>query len=220
MRARVSVGATVLVLALLALSQVELPRLASDRVRGELARSGEVEAVSVHALPALTLLWGHADRVEVRMRSYRTSPDRLGAALAGTDRAHDLDASAGTVATGLLTLRDARLRKRGSALSGEALVTRADLRAALPPGVTVQPVIEPGGQLVLDGTASAFGASVRVRARLLVQDGRVVVEPEGALLGSLLRITVFSDPRIRVDGIGARAAGDGFVVSVRGRRTG
>jgi len=217
-RAPRPLGAALFVLALLALTQVALPSVAADRLRARLARSGSVERVAVHAFPAVELLWGQADRVEVRMRSYRASPAALGATLRDSAGAGRLDASTDVLSAGPLTLRDARLHEQGRVLSGEALVTEADLRAAVPPPLAVRPIASGDGQLVLQGTASLLGASVSARFRLLATEGRLIAEPEGVPF--LPTLTVFADPHLRVDGVGARTAPGGFALTARAHLAG
>jgi hypothetical protein len=216
MRARLSLGAAVFVVALLALAQVLLPRIATSDLRDRLSRSGEVEHVEVHAFPALELVWNHADRVVVRMRSYRSSSGGLARLLGQSAGVGQLDATAARFSTGLLALRDARLRKRGPLLTGEARVSEADVRAALP-GVDLRPVASGGGQLVLEGSADVLGARVSLRARAKAQGGRLVVEPEGLPLGGLATITVFDDPRLAIESVGAEPGAGGFRVNARGR---
>ena len=115
-----------------------------------------------------------------------------------------------------LRLRDAKLRKRDGRLEGEATVTDADLRAALPPGFDVRPVASGNGQLVLRGSVTLFGATVTANAVLLAQQGKLQIAPD-VPFGGFAALTVFSDPRVHVDGVGARAAPGGFVVTARGR---
>jgi len=219
-RAPLPLGAALFTVALLALAQVVLPSLAGDRLRTRLARSGEVERVAVHAFPAVELLWGSADRVEVSMRSYRASPGELASMLADGGGVGRLDASTDVLSTGLLTLRDARLHEQDGALSGEALVSEADLRAAVPPPLSVRPIASGDGQLLLEGTATLLGASVSARFRLLASEGRLIAEPEGVPFGGLATLTVFSDPHLRVEGIGVRTAPGGFALTARGRLAG
>ena len=88
-------------------------------------------SVQVHAFPAIELLWHHADRVLIRMRSYRSAAGSLRSLLGDTSGVGSLDASATVVHSGLLTLRDATVRKRGERLTGTARVTEADLRTAI-----------------------------------------------------------------------------------------
>jgi hypothetical protein len=191
-----------------------LPGIAEDRLRDELARHGEVASVDVRAFPALELLWHRADRVVVHLRSYRAGTAPFADSLSRTRDTGDLDARTDLLMTGPLLLRDARLVKRGDELLGRATVTDRAIRAVLPSFLDVQPVASGRGQLVLQGTASMFGLSASLRARLLVSDGKLLVEPD-VPLGGFAHLTVFADPRIAVQGVGARAVPGGFVVTAR-----
>lgn len=213
---RVVAIAVAVVAALAVLAQVVLPPIAQRRVRERLERTGSVERVDVSALPALKLAFGHADRVGVRMRSVTTAPTGLADLLSAARATERLDASADVVRVGPLTLRDARLRKQGDELAGQASVRAADLRAALPPGLTVTPVASGGGELVFVGTATFLGRTISARAVALARDGRLLVVPD-VPFGDVLTLTVFSDPRIQVEGIGARPQADGFSVEARAR---
>jgi hypothetical protein len=207
---RVAAGVALLVAAFLA-TELVLPRQAENRVRDELRGSARVEAVEVHAFPALKLLFGHADRVDVRVDEATAGTGKLAELLASTDRTDELRATARTVRLGPLVMRDMRLRKDGSRLSGEAAITEADLAAALPPAVGLTPVAAGDGQLVLEAVAGPLS----VRARLSARDGALVIAPDG-LLGGFASLTVFSDRRVRVTGVGARSRADGFTVTATG----
>jgi DUF2993 family protein len=195
---------------------VLVPPIAERRLRDRLGRTGSVERVDVSAIPALKLVFGHADRVNVRMGSVTTGTAGLADLLAATGATKRLDASASAVRVGPLTLRDASLRKRGDELDGQASVRAQDLRAALPAGLTVAPVASGGGELVFVGTATFLGRTISARAVALARDGGLLVVPD-VPFGGLLTLTVFSDPRIQVEGIGARPQADGFTVDARAR---
>jgi hypothetical protein len=167
--------------------------------------------VSVHAFPAVELLWHQADRVVVRLGHYTTPPGPLGSSLGQTADVGSLDASAQEVHAGLLALHDARLIKRGSRLNASATVTEADLRAALPVLRSVTPVASSGGALTLQGTASLFGVTATVQAVLRADDGKLVVSPN-VQFGGFATLTVFSNPRVRVQSVAASPAAGGFVV--------
>jgi hypothetical protein len=199
-------GSAVFVAALLLAAQVLLPGYAEDRLRDDL--TGEVRRVEVQAFPALKLLFGRADRVELEMGEVRTGQRDLADLLARTADTDELDARAAVIRVGPFVARDARMRKRGDALHGEAGVTSAELTAALPAEIGLQPVESEGGQLVLEATAGPLS----VRARLSAKDGRLVIAPDG-LLGGFASLTVFSDPRVRVGGVGARPRPDGFTLT-------
>jgi hypothetical protein len=205
----------VVVVLLLVLAQLILPGIAERRLRDRLARSGSVEHVEIDAFPAIELLWHHADTVRVQLRSYRSSGvANLSSLLRETGDVGSVDASAGSLNTGLLTLRDATLRKRGGELTGTARVTEADLRAALPFITDVQPVGSSQNGLTLRGTATLLGVSASVDATLTAQDGRIEVVPD-VPFGGLATVQVFSDPRIDVQSVSGTPTPDGFTATAR-----
>jgi len=213
MRRVALLGAAGLVIVLLVVSQLVLPGIAAQQLRDRLARSGKVISVSVEAFPAIELLWHHAGRVEVHLASYHGTSGVLGHLLDQAAGVGTIDATVDRLNTGLVTLRDATLRKRGDVLSGSAIVTDADLQAVLPPGLQVQPVASGNGKLVLEGTALGVSAD----ATLGAQDGALQIAPDVPLLGSLLTITVFKDPHIDVQGVGATRVPGGFSVFASAR---
>src|SRR5262252_7903917 len=121
-RGRVAALAAMSLAVLLALAQALLPGLAARRVRERVASYGEVRSVHVSAFPAVELLWGHADSVDVTAGTLAATPRQIGALLweardlgrlrlvaqAGVLRASQLPSG--------LVLGDVRLEKRGSAL--------------------------------------------------------------------------------------------------------
>jgi len=221
MRRIIAVAIVLAVLVVLAVAaQLVLPGIAENRIRDRLARDGRVESVRVSAFPAVKLLWGKADRVTVRMANVRTGVGGLGSLIGRTADAGRVDASTRELDVLTLRLRDASLRKRGGQLEGEATVTDADLRAALPAGFAVRPVASGNGQLVLRGTATLFGATISANAVLLAQDGRLKIAPD-VPFGGFAALTVFSDPHVHVESVGARAApGGGFTLTASGRLSG
>jgi hypothetical protein len=221
MRRIIAVAIVLAVLVVLAVvAQLVLPGIAENRIRDRLAHDGRVESVRVSAFPAVKLLWGKADRVTVRMTSVHTGVGGLGSLLGRTADAGRVDASTRELDVLTLRLRDASLRKRGGRLEGEATVTDADLRGALPAGFAVRPVASGNGQLVLRGTATLFGATISANAVLLAQDGKLKIAPD-VPFGGFAALTVFSDPHVHVEAIGARAApGGGFILTARGRLSG
>lgn len=202
--------------ACVALQQLALPPLAERRLRGRLERTGTVERVDVRALPAVKLLWGRADRVAVELAESRQGTQGLADQLSATRATEVLDARARVLRVGPLTLRDARLAKRGSGLWGKAHVASADLRAVLPPGFDVRPVSSADGRLVFEGTARVLGRVVRAQVVLMASGGRLLLAPAVAF-GGLLAVPVFADPRMAVESVGGRPRRDGFVLTGRAR---
>ncbi len=216
MRRIVLLAALAAVLLVLVLAQIFLPGIAANRLRDRLAHSGQVLSVKVSAFPAIELLWHQADRVVVRMGHYQSNPSHLNGLLSQAGDVGSLDASATQVSSGLLTLRDASLRKRGNELTGSAQVNESDLRTAVPILQSLQPVASGNGQLTLRGTATLLGVTATVDATVGAQNGQLVVVPD-VPFGGLATITVFNNPHIAVQGVAASPTAGGFSVSARGR---
>jgi hypothetical protein len=216
MRRITAIATAGVVIPVLVVAQLVLPGIAADRLRDRLSKSGNVISVEVHAFPAIKLLWHHADRVVVRMGSYRSAAGPLGSLLSETSDVGSLDASASEFESGLLTVRNAALRKRGNQLVGTALVTEADLRRSIPILQSVVPVTSSDGRLTLRGTASLFGVTATVDAIVSASDGKLVVAPD-VPFGGFATVTVFSNPRLEVQNVGATPAPGGFRVTATGR---
>lgn len=209
---RILVWVSALVLLVLVVAQLLLPGIATQRLRDRLSRSGQVLHVEVDAFPAIELLWDHADHVVVRMDSYTSSPGHLGSLLGEAEGVGTLDASVRQLQAGPLVLHDASLSKRGNRLTGTATVSEADLRAALPILSSVRLVAASNGQVTLQGTASAFGASITLQVVVSAQDGDLVAAPN-LPFGGLATVTLFSNPAVAVQGVSAQPAAGGFTVT-------
>jgi hypothetical protein len=216
MRRIIALATIGVVLLALVVAQLVLPGIAAQNLRDRLNRSGNVISVEVHAFPAIKLLWNHADRVVVRMGRYRSGTGPLGSLLSETSDVGSLDASAAEVDAGLLTLRNASLTKRGDQLTGTATVTEADLRRSVPILQSVVPVASSGGQLTLRGTASLLGVTATVDATVSAHDGNLIVAPD-VPFGGFATVTVFSNPDLEVESVGATTAPGGFRVTATGR---
>jgi hypothetical protein len=207
-----AIGIAVIVL-LLVVAQLILPGIAAHNLRDRLAKSGNVLEVMVSAFPAIELLWHQADHVVVRVGRYHSNPGHLQSLINEAADTGSLDASARELDTGLVTLRDARLRKRGNELLGSASVTNADLRSALGGVIQgLQPVASSDGQLTFQGTVLGITADATLRA----QNGALVVSPDVPLL-NLVTLTVFKDPHLYIQGVGASDAADGYALQGRAR---
>lgn len=211
-RRQIALGAAGAVLAVLILAQLILPRIAEQRLRDMLSRSGTVLEVKVTAFPAIELLWHQADSVVVRLGRYRSGSTDLGSTLAQTAAVGTVDVSAQQLDSGALTLHDARLRKRGSELTGAATVAESDLRAAVPFLSDVHPVVSGEGQLKLRGTASLLGLSATGDVTAAAQNGALVLAPD-VPFGGIATITLLDDPHVRVRSISAVSVPGGFRVS-------
>jgi hypothetical protein len=205
-------GLAAVILVLLIIAQFVLPGVAADHIRDQLSKSGRVLSVKVSAFPAIELLWHQADSVVVRMGNYRSNPGHLGNQLDQAGDTGSLDASARELETGLVTLRNATLKKHGNELIGSATITEANLRSAVPFVQNVEPVASGNGKLTLRGTALGITANATLRAA----GGALVVSPDVPLL-SIVSVTVFSNPHLFVQGVAARAVPGGFALSGRAR---
>ena len=203
-----------IVVVVFVVGQLVLPGLAASALRSRLSKSGRVLSVSVSAFPAVELLWHHADRVVVRMATYRSGSGHLKSLLDQTADVGTLRVSVASFDTGLLTLQDAQLRKQGSELTGRARVTEAALRAAVPFLESVIPVSAGNGSLTLRGTASLLGVSADADATVAATDGKIEVTPD-LPFGGLITVTVFSDPHVYVREVSGGSAPGGLSVSAR-----
>jgi hypothetical protein len=209
----VAIGVPAVVILLLVVAQLVLPGIAAQHLRDRLSPDGKVLQVKVSAFPAIELLWHQADRVVVRVAHYHSSTARLQSLLDETADTGSLDASASELDTGLITLHNATLRKRGNELTGSATVTENDLRSALGGAIGgLQPVASSGGELTFQGTVLGVTADATLRA----EAGALVVSPDLPLL-NLITVTVFRDPHLEVQGVGASSIADGFALQGRAR---
>jgi hypothetical protein len=204
------------VILLLVIAQLVLPGIAAQRIRDRLAKSGTVLDVQVSAFPAIELLWQHADKVVVRMSQYQSGSGKLGSLLDQSASVDSLDASAAVLRSGLLTVRNATLHKRGHVLTASADVNESDLRTAVPFLQSVTPVASSSGQLTLQGTGTFLGVTATVPATVAARDGALLVAPD-VPFGGLATITLFKDPHVDVQSLSATATTGGFSVSARGR---
>ncbi len=204
------------VVVVLGVGQLVLPGIAAQSLRDRLSGSGQVLEVGVHAVPAIELLWHQAGHVVVALGRYRSSSSQVGTMLDQTGSVDRLDVSVRQLDTGLLTLRNATLHKQGSVLTASAKVTEADLRSALPILQTVSPVASGHGQLILQGTATLLGITATVDAEVRASNGSIVVAPD-VPFGALATVTVFSDPHLEVQSVGASPVPSGFSITATGR---
>jgi LmeA-like phospholipid-binding len=193
------VGGLVLVLVL---AQVFLPRIAVNRITSRVGRYGTVESASVTAWPAVELLWGHVDSVRVRAKSLALSPAQAAKLLWEARGTASMDMSAESVQVGTLRLSDASLHKRGSTLTAQALMSEADVKAALPAGFDVRLLRSEGGKVEVQATGGLFGVDASVDAVAGASDGKLVAHPLGFLVEGL-QLTLFSEPHVYVEGVGA-----------------
>ncbi len=211
---RIAAIAAAVLLALLVIAQIVLPRIAASRISSRVGRYGHVEHVSVSAFPAIELLWGDADSVDVEAGSLALSPGAgRGAALGRPRRrAHRRQREVG--ARRLARSSPARCcASAARGLSAHAHASAAAVRGALGPGVGVRLLGSEGGRVRVAATGSLFGVGATVAAVAESESGKLVVHPEGLLLEGF-RLTLFHDPHVHVIGVAARQDGSGYVLGM------
>jgi hypothetical protein len=201
---RIAAGLAAAIALVLVLAQLFLPGIAASRISSRVGKYGTVESVSVSAWPAIELLWGRADSVNVRAGRLTISPKQTAKLLWDGRGAAAMRVTAPVVREGRLRLLDVSLRKRGSLLTAEAQMTQADVRAALPPGLSVRLLASGGGNVKVKASGGLFGLSASVDAVAGPSDGKLIARPLGFLLGGV-RLMLFADPHVRVEAVGANA---------------
>jgi hypothetical protein len=201
---RIAAGLAAAIAALLVLAQLFLPGIAASRISSRVGKYGTVESVSVSAWPAIKLLWGHADSVTVRAGRLTISPKQTAKLLWEARGVAAMRLTAPVVREGRLRLRDVSLHKRGSLMTAEAQMTQADVRAALPPGLSVRLLASGGGSVKVKASGGLFGLSASVEAVAGPTEGKLIARPLSFLLGGV-RLVLFSDPHVQVEGVGVEA---------------
>jgi hypothetical protein len=198
-------------LLLVVLAQVFLPSLAARRVRDRVARYGTVRNVSVSAFPAVKLLWGKADTVDVSAGSLSVELSQIASLLWEARAAGTMNVTAETAILSAipdlpdgLTVQALHMQKRGSAISATATLTQQQLDDALPSGFHIEPTASGGGQVEARASGGLFGVQASITALVKPLEGRLVAEPQGFPLASLGTVTLFSDSRLQVSSVGVR----------------
>jgi hypothetical protein len=199
---RIALALVGLIVLALVLVQIFLPGIAASRISSRLRRYGSVQSVSVTAWPAVKLLWGDADTVKVRALRLTVTPAQTAKLLWEGRGLSRIDVTAARAQEGPLRLRDVTLRKRGSAVSAQALVTHADAIAALPPGISVALLASEGGSVKVRASGGLFGVEASVEAVAGPSEGRLIAHPLGPLLEGF-HLTLFAEPHVYIEGVGA-----------------
>jgi hypothetical protein len=189
----------ILVVALLA-AQLLLPAVAVHVLRQRVGRYGPVLSAHIHAVPAIELLWGHAQSATMRTGALRLTQAQAVELLREAHGVDSVDATSSSVQAGPWQLGQVAMAKRGESVHVQATLTEADLRAALPAGAQLQGINGgQNGQLEVTVGGELFGVSASVVAVVQPWQGELVAEPQGLLsLGGLTRVTLFSDPHLRI----------------------
>lgn len=202
--ARVAMGVGVAIVALVVLAQLFAPGIAARVVRGKLEKYGTVKSVQVKAWPAVKLAWRHADEVRVSAGRLKLEPGQAVGLLGEAKGVERMTASVESVEMNGLRLTDAKLEKHGSELRAEGVMSEADIGRALPEGFEVALVKSEGGTVEVRASGGLFGVGASVNAVAQAEEGKLVARPTGLLL-SALKLTLFENPSVYVEGVEARA---------------
>ena len=214
--AAVGIGVVVL---LLVLTQLFLPGIAADRISSRLARYGHVRSVDVKAWPAVELLWGNADSVRVRASDLAFALPQTGHVLGEASAAHDIDMTAARVRVGPLELSEVSFHKRGAQLVARALATEAAVAAALPSGIHIRLLRSERGSVEVSVGGALFGIGGEIDALAQASEGKLVARPAAPLL-ALFSLTLYENPRVHIESIGASPTtvpAGGYQVTMRAR---
>lgn len=215
--AAVTIVPTAVILALG--SQLLLPPFAQSRIADRLSsRFGAVRSLDVAASPAVKLLWGDADRVDVHLGAIDAE------ALAGSENGRladvpQLRAEIDELATGMGDVSDVHLRKSGDAFDADMVIDSAAVGEDAEGRLALEPEVTSDGALyvALAGGPEPRGDGLRLR---VVADGGAIVArpvgpgPLGRLIGSR---TLFARDQLQFDSLRATPEGSGIRVELTGR---
>jgi hypothetical protein len=223
--ARAGIASALAVVLVLVLAQILLPLIAAQRVRDRLKPYGSVHSVSVHAVPALELLWEEAEKITVSAGQLRISPHdlvNLEQSLSGVTNAEltspSLDLMVPALGAEGLQLQDVHLTKHGNALTARGSIAAAEVHATLPGGFQVQGLSAGSGQPEVGVSGEVLGVSISGHAVIRAKEGKIVAEPAGIPFASLATITLFSDPRIEIESVSAGPEGEAIVFTIQARQ--
>lgn len=213
---KAAVGGGALLLALVLVAQFVLPGIAERRVRDELKAVGAPSDVEISSVPAVKLLFGEIDSLAARLDRSESSGEALGDLISRAEKVDRLRVSTPSIRVSGLELTDARLAKDGTRLEASASLSEADLIAFLPAGAELRSISSSGGELQIEGSFNVLGFELSGPARVAPEDGSVVVIPEGGVLGSFAKVTLFSHDRVKIERIEAREEGDRLLLELGG----
>lgn len=160
-----------------------------------------MRSATISAFPAIELLWGSAQSATLSATHIGMSLSQAGEMLSQARGVQRIDMSAQTMRVGPFAMHDVITRKRGAALYIEGSIRAADLRAAVPGSIDVQPLGSAPGGVEVRVSGSLFGGvASSVDALLGTEEGKLVAQPRGIPFAGLVKLTLLSDPRIYLQG--------------------
>ncbi len=218
-RARVAaVAAFGAVLVALAASQAFLPGIVASRLKANLTPFASDVSISVQAAPAVELLFGRADDVNLSIGTLHAHQRAsINALLQNVRSTTNADASVRQLVTPTgLHIENLSFRKRGAELVGSAAITPSEIAAALPRGITLGAIGGGAHSLSVSASMNVLGHTLSASAILEAQGGKLVLVPNIPLLPS---ITLFSDPQVAIDSLRFDAQDGAYVFSAQGHLT-
>jgi hypothetical protein len=196
------------------LGQLILPGIATSNLDASLSQGGVDAHASVSAFPAIKLLFGYADRVNVRITRLSSGSGSIDGLLASASKVGTLDATVAELDADGLRLTNVSLTKHGNILIARANVTRSAIASILPVNLRILRPAPGSSGIAFEATVDAFGQTVSAAAGVDAVSGQIDVEPNIPLVGdvSALDITVFSDRRVSVDSVSASPRGDSYAL--------
>lgn|GEM_PF-701271 len=220
-----TVGLLVVAAIVLGIGQLVIPPLAEEAVREALRPYGPVAKVRIEATPALTLLWGDAELVEAGSPELNVPTARLQSLAGKASGVERGRLSVGTLRfvfssplSGSVTFHNATLERDEGLLRASGTISTGDVRLQLPGGLKVVGVRASEGlpELLVGAELGPLGFAIGGVAA--AQEGRVVARPAGlGFFGRLAEVTLYSSPRIYVEAIEAREAGESVTVQITAR---
>ncbi len=197
----IALGVGVVIVVVLGLAQLVIPGIAAQRVRDQVGKYGTVRSAHITASPAIELLWGSAQSATVTAGSLRMSFAQAAELLSNGSGVARIDMTAAHLQLGPLAMERAGVHKRGDTVYTEGNVELSSLQAALPPGIEVQLTGSANGEVQIRLRGSLFGVSASVPAVIAAHEGKLVVQTQGLPFGGVPTITLFSDPRLLIEGL-------------------
>jgi hypothetical protein len=205
----VALGVGISVVVVFGLTQAILPRLAAERVRDQIKPYGHLENVSVKAFPAIELLWGKAESASATAKRLSLSEAEAVKLVWEARGVRESTLRVGALQLSLpglpggVVLHDAILRKRGDSVSTQSTITQADLDAASPSGVRIRLLASAPGTVKVLASGSLFGVQATVEAVAMPSEGKLIAQPLNIPFGAFVRMTLFADPHLYLEGISA-----------------
>lgn len=200
---------------LFGLAQAVLPRLAAQRVRDRVKAYGRLEDVSVKAFPAIELLWGKAESASASAKRLSLSEAEAvklvweGRGVRDTTlKVAALKLAIPALPSGVV-LHDALIRKRGGHISTQSTITQADIDAASPSGVRIRLLASAPGTVKVSASGSLFGVQATVEALARPSEGKLIAQPLNIPFGAFVRMTLFADPHLYLEGVSATPESEG-----------